>query len=658
MKSFVLALGLVTGVCGYCEASARPDRRTVTLKPGDNFIDATVVITDAVRYVSAPGATSRVIGARIMKASDFKKVTDPSVLVRLPKSGRGKVYVCDIRTRIEEPAVFIGGRIGELARWPNAGEWAYVSSEDVVCHGVKTGRRYEGCAFVLSDPRAKRWNFASGVRMKGYWTHDWVFSEACVGSFGTVNGTNDVVTFSYPIPYGLLSTHTLGGLAKRRYYVFGLLEELDASGEYFYDHEAGRLYVAAPEGIGRLGEIAVCDSEGPVFEVRDASGVEFVGVDVAYRKDGFLKLSGARSLLVDDCNFTCCGASYAVEASGAERCTIRNTKLSVLGAGGILMDGGDRPALWRGENLIENCKVLHFGIIKRTYAPAVRLEGVGNTVRGCELAYAPHMAVAPVCNYGLFEFNDVHDVLLETGDCGAFYTGRNWFKGQGQVFRYNHIHDLGNLGGSSCAIYFDDGQCGGEVYGNVIENVARGMLIGGGRDHIVHDNVFRNCGGGVSIDCRGLVWRQFVKGMFKLDEDAMKEVRFTETPWKAAFPRMAHYLDVPAEKFAPFGNEIYGNLFIDCSGDGKLIKFSKSFFNFGKEDDKIGPLLPRIRIENNYSASTGERKAGGPDSRAPETIAIIQEKVAWPLAHDSHVFEKLPGLMKVPFRRILAAGNE
>lgn len=648
------ALGVVLAIAGY----SKTPTRLVTLKPGDNFIDATVVITDAVRYVSAPGAKSRVVGARILKASDFRKVTDPLVLSRIPEESRGSVYVCDFKSRIDAPAVFIGGRIGELARWPNAGEWAYILSGDVVCRGVKTGRRYAKCAFVLSNPRAKRWNFASGVRMKGYWTHDWAFSEACANSFGPVNGTNDVVTFSYPIPYGLLSTHTLGGHAKRRYYVFDLLEELDALGEYFYDHAAGTLYVAAPEGVDRLGEIAVCDSTGPVFQVRDANGVEFVGVDIAYRKDGFLKLSDVRDLLVADCNFIGCGASYAVEASGAERCTIRNTKLSVLGAGGILMDGGDRPALRRGENLIENCKVLHFGIIKRTYAPAVRLEGVGNTVRGCELAYAPHMAVAPVCNYGLFEFNDVHDVLLETGDCGAFYTGRNWFKGQGQVFRYNHIHDLGNLGGSSCAIYFDDGQCGGEVYGNVIENVARGMLIGGGRDHIVHDNVFRNCGGGVSIDCRGLVWRQFVKGMFKLDEDAMKEVRFTETPWKEAFPRMTHYLDVPAEKFAPFGNEIYGNLFIDCSGDGKLIKFSKSFFNFGKEDDKIGPLLPRIRIENNYSASTGERKAGGPDSRAPETIAIIQEKVAWPLAHDSHVFEKLPGLMKVPFRRILAAGNE
>ena len=36
-------LGILLAVAVCAEPSARPDRRTVTLKPGDNFIDATAV---------------------------------------------------------------------------------------------------------------------------------------------------------------------------------------------------------------------------------------------------------------------------------------------------------------------------------------------------------------------------------------------------------------------------------------------------------------------------------------------------------------------------------------------------------------------------------------------------------------------------------------
>ena len=42
----------------------------------------------------------------------------------------------------------------------------------------------------------------------------------------------------------------------------------------------------------------------------------------------------------------------------------------------------------------------------------------------------------------LLESNDIHHVLLETGDAGAFYTGRDWTT-QGNVLRGNFVHDIG-----------------------------------------------------------------------------------------------------------------------------------------------------------------------------------------------------------------------
>ena len=45
-------------------------------------------------------------------------------------------------------------------------------------------------------------------------------------------------------------------------------------------------------------------------------------------------------------------------------------------------------------------------------------------------------------NEHLFELNEVYRVVMETGDAGAFYTGRDWTT-QGNVLRHNFIHDLG-----------------------------------------------------------------------------------------------------------------------------------------------------------------------------------------------------------------------
>lgn len=650
--SCAFAAVLAVSSCGIA-SSVHDGCRTVTLQPGDNFVGETVVLTDSVRYVSAWGARSRIVGGRLLKAADFRKVTDPATLERLPEEARGKVYVCDFKSRTESPSVFIGGRVGAQARWPNEGSWMYVSSKDVICPGVATKKEktFEKCAFVLTDPRAKRWNFAAGVRMKGYWTHDWCLSEAYSDSFGAVNGTNDVVTFTKPIPYGLIGGKTSGGHKQRRYFVYDLLEELDAAGEYYYDDKAGKLYLAAPEGLEKLGEIAVSDSKGPLFEAKDVDGIVFEGVDFAYCNGGFLKIKGGRDHRVDGCTFTCCGGDIAIAMEKVTASAIRNSKLTVLAASGILLDGGDRATLRRGDNIIENCQVLHFSIVKRTYRAAVRLAGVGNTLRGCELAYAPHMAVAPVCNLGVIEYNDIHDVLLETGDCGALYTGRNWHGGQGQVFRYNHIHDLGKLGASCVGIYFDDAQAGGEVYGNVFENMTRGILIGGGRDHLIHDNIFRNCSKvGISLDVRGLVWPNFVNGKWDFVMAAKKKgVDLFSPVWQEAFPRVAHYLDVPEERFAPLGNEIHDNLFVDCPVDKKVISLAAG----GKGGEIMARYIPRLRIENNYSVSTGDTPPGGPDPRATNSVIVLNEKIDWPLKPNAPIFEKLPELAKLPLDRIL-----
>jgi hypothetical protein len=102
-------------------------------------------------------------------------------------------------------------------------------------------------------------------------------------------------------------------------------------------------------------------------------------------------------------------------------------------------------------------------------------------------------------------------VVLETGDAGAFYSGRDWTT-QGNVLRHNYIHDLGSGHAehvNTMGIYLDDCDCGDTLVGNVFYRAGRAMMIGGGRDNPVLNNLVVDCPIGLHIDARGMTWKQW-----------------------------------------------------------------------------------------------------------------------------------------------------
>ncbi len=71
-------------------------------------------------------------------------------------------------------------------------------------------------------------------------------------------------------------------------------------------------------------------------------------------------------------------------------------------------------------------------------------------------------------------------MLLETGDCGAIYCGRDWTL-HGTVIRGNLIHDIkGTDARYQNAVYLDDMASGITVEGNIFLRCNWGMLVGGG----------------------------------------------------------------------------------------------------------------------------------------------------------------------------------
>ena len=173
--------------------------------------------------------------------------------------------------------------------------------------------------------------------------------------------------------------------------------------------------------------------------------------------------------------------------------------------------------------------------------PAVALSGVGNRAAHNLIHDAPHMAIGLHGNDHLVEYNDVSRVCLETHDAGGFYMGRDWSQ-RGNAVRYNHFHDLGR--GDVQAIYLDDWTSGVEVVGNLCSGARRGILIGGGRDNRVENNVFVDCGHAVHIDERGKGWASYYfDGSNTTLFDRLEAVDATGALYTARYPELATLLE-------------------------------------------------------------------------------------------------------------------
>ena len=112
-----------------------------------------------------------------------------------------------------------------------------------------------------------------------------------------------------------------------------------------------------------------------------------------------------------------------------------------IGGMAVRVTGGNRSTLEPAKNYVENCHIHHFAQRKLVYRPAVRLYGVGHRVTHNLIHDAPHQALAFDGNDHLFEFNEIHHVVLQSADAGVVYSGCDWTF-RGNVFRHNFVHHI------------------------------------------------------------------------------------------------------------------------------------------------------------------------------------------------------------------------
>ena len=275
----------------------------------------------------------------------------------------------------------------------------------------------------------------------------------------------------------------------KSFYFFNILAETDEPGEYYIDRETVTLYFYPTDGF-KDSDITLSLSVNNIISANELSYVTFSGLTVSStRANGFV-LSSVDHITIEDCKIYDVSRD-AIHLSG-NNAVIQNNEIYQVGYNAVFISGGVIETLTKSNNLVYNNEIYKWGQICRTYKHAVDIRGCGTTVSHNEFYDAPHTAISYEGPMNIVEYNEIYNVCMETGDCGAIYAMRS-FDHYGSIVRYNLIHDIGAPGTWALGIYWDDGLSGQTAYGNIVANVtAHGINIGGGRDNVIENNLFIN----------------------------------------------------------------------------------------------------------------------------------------------------------------------
>ena len=636
-------------------AAQRANGVEIRLAPGIYRIGATLKLgpEDAgVTWRSADGGRAMICDGMVLKPELFKPVpeetprVDPAVRaqVRVADLASANVWLGDVpkrefRAPMPIPELFVDGVRMTPARWPNEG-WTTVErfidpgtknndgSVGDSLKGKKAQTQPRGGTFGYAGDRPARWTMAPYLWLHGFWCFDWYDAVIPVAS---VNTSSNSITFAAQHTYGVRA----GNPSPRRWRAVHLLEELDVPGEYYADRDAKKLYLYPPTSFGPDSRIVLTSTWRHLVAVEKGAGIVFRGIDFTECQGDAVLLRRCTRVSFEKCRFynIRCKALYA---EGCTDCRIVTCDIHDTGTGGISLGGGNRKTLTPGRNLVEDCLIRDFSQHCLTYASAIQIGGCGNVARHNELSGAPHMAVGLYGNDHVFEYNVVSNVCMSSDDASAFYKGRNP-SCRGNVLRYNFWSEIGSpRGHGNAAVYFDDGDGGDFVIGNVFYRCGEPGFGGFGTVfcHGGYSNIVDNC---IFIECKRPLgsapwpqkrWADFLQS--PLEQGRLtKEVDIRQPPYTTKYPELVGYFDPQPDAIR--WNAAFNNAFVNCPATLP-----------GRKPGETRPGIISGRWYTNATDVAFDHDPGFRDMRGKD----------FGLAAEAELYRKIPGFKPIPFEKI------
>ncbi|UCD49807.1 MAG: right-handed parallel beta-helix repeat-containing protein, partial [Phycisphaerales bacterium] len=215
-----------------------------------------------------------------------------------------------------------------------------------------------------------------------------------------------------------------------------------------------------------------------------------------------IEIRGGADCLVESCTIQRFGGDGTIVQGGRHH-GILDCTIHTMGCGGTRVAGGSRETLTPGEHFVENCQIRNISRLKRTYTPAVHLDGCGNRIAHNLFEDMPSSALRIEGNDHLIELNLIRNVVKESDDQGGLDMFGNPLY-RGVVIRWNRWSDIrGGTQHGAAGVRLDDMISGVAVYGNIFERCGSvhfgGVQIHGGKENLIDNNVFIDCLAGVSF---------------------------------------------------------------------------------------------------------------------------------------------------------------
>ena len=558
------------------------------------------------------------------------------MLQRLDEPARGQVWQADLkalgirdlqginspRSYQSDPGleVFFQDQPMTLARYPNSDYLHIVAALDA------NGNRQTGEVaapdgkFVCDDARLARWTGEKDLWLHGFWIWDWADMRVPLAG---------VDAAAHTLTIGPSAGRPFTLRTGQWFYAENALPELDRPGEWYLDRDLSMLYFWPPAPLS-AGQVVVSVTRDLV-RLQDVSHVTFRGLLVEAGRGNAFVVKGGDGVRIVACTLRNLG-NWAIRVYGGTRHGVVGCDIYQTGQGGIHLEGGDRQTLTPAGHYADNNHIHHIARWDPVYQQGITLFGVGNRATHNLIDNVPHVAIGFTGNDQIIEYNEIHSAVFQSNDAGAIYTSppdETWSM-RGHKIRYNYLHNIHGFQDKGClGVYLDDCFSSAEISSNIFYDVATPILIGGGRDNVMTNNMFIQCSRAFSLDARGLGWAAGV-GEFATRE--LSGLNYKQPPWSVKYPELLNLLE--DEPLAPKGNVMARNI---CWGGP-----------WGWTEPKAQPY---IKFENNL-VDTDPRFLGQPpaDFRLADDSPALQlgfrpipldkigvyasdDRASWPVAH-------------------------
>jgi parallel beta-helix repeat protein len=387
--------------------------------------------------------------------------------------------------------LFCDGQRQELARYPNLDpQNPHTSGWTFVEKGLSKR------AFLASATDLRNWARPTDGEVSIFPSHEWWNNIAPIVA---VDREQRIITLRRDCSYEIA--------AGDRYFVRGLLEELDVPGEWCL--EKGTLYFWPPSPL--KGQPVYAPRLRSILALSaGAANVTFRGFTFECCEGTAVTLNNSTNCLVAGCVIRNVGDynGNGVSVTGGARNGVVGCDIADTGSHGINLSGGDEKTLAPAGNYAENNHLTRTGLFHKQ-GNGINISGTGNRVARNTLHHLPRFGIMFGGQNHVIELNHIHRVCLETMDAGAIYgNSLNWLSAHGCVIRHNFIHDVIGRSGKAgkwlapyfaWGIYLDWTAMGVTVTGNIVARTPRaGIHLHDGRDNLVENNIFVECGMGRS----------------------------------------------------------------------------------------------------------------------------------------------------------------